>query len=174
MLRPGPDRGSDVGGATASFPVALTIGITYVFGMVTPLAVIALVWDRRDWGASWLLRDRKVRLGRARSVPLTTAVSAALMIMMGVLTSALAVTGQGMATSGWQVGAPALGLPRPGRPGLVAGLGGGSVGARRFGAAPGRRCPATACSVPADRPPHTSAGDDLPAKTDDPAHLETS
>ncbi len=40
MLRPGPDRGSDVGGATASFPVALTIGITYVFGMVTPLAVI--------------------------------------------------------------------------------------------------------------------------------------
>ena len=90
-------------GATASFPVALTIGVTYVFGMVAPLALIALVWDRRDWGTSRLLRDRQVRLGRGRSVPLTTALSAGLMIGMGALTSILAVTGQGRATSGWQV-----------------------------------------------------------------------
>ncbi|MFZ5850517.1 MAG: cytochrome c biogenesis protein CcdA, partial [Actinomycetota bacterium] len=93
-------------GATASFPVALTIGITYVFGMVAPLALVALVWDRRAWGSSRLLRDRTVSVGR-RHLPLATALSAGLMVVMGIVTSALAVTGQGMATSGWQVGAAA-------------------------------------------------------------------
>lgn len=93
-------------GASASFFVALVIGIAYVFGMVAPLALIAVVWDRRDWGASSLLRDRHVTfgLGRVRrTVLLTVAVSGALMVFMGVLTSALALTGRGMATSTWQV-----------------------------------------------------------------------
>ena len=31
-----------------SFPVALLIGVVYVFGMVAPLAVIALVWANTD------------------------------------------------------------------------------------------------------------------------------
>lgn len=140
--------------------------------------MIALVWDRRDWGASWLLRDRKVRLGRARSVPLTTAVSAALMIMMGVLTSALAVTGQGMATSGWQVSSAArlqhwAFLARDALDWLPGWAGAALVlGALALLLAIGVR--QRRAVSPADRPPHTSAGDDLPAKTDDPAHLETS
>lgn len=93
-------------GASASFVVALVIGVAYVFGMVAPLAVIAVVWDRRDWGASSLLRQRQVTLGLGRmrrSLPLTVAVSAALMMLMGVLTASLAFSGAGMATSTWQI-----------------------------------------------------------------------
>lgn len=93
-------------GASASFPVALTIGVAYVFGMVAPLALIAVVWDRRDWGSTSLLRNRQVRLGLGRArhtVHLTVAVSGLLMVFMGVLTAALALSGRGMATSHWQV-----------------------------------------------------------------------
>lgn len=93
-------------GASASFPVALIIGAAYVFGMVAPLALIAVVWDQRDWGSSRLLRDRKINLGlrHARiTVPLTVAVSGFLMVFMGVLTGALALSGRGMATGDWQV-----------------------------------------------------------------------
>lgn len=93
-------------GASASFPAAVVIGVAYVFGMVAPLAVIAVVWDRRDWGSTSLLRNRQITipLTRGRRVlPLTTAVSGLLMILMGVLTAALALSGQGMATSDWQV-----------------------------------------------------------------------
>ena len=97
-------------GASASFPAAVIIGITYVFGMVAPLTVIAVVWDRRDWGATRLLQDRRVTipwLRPRRVLPLTMAVSGALMILMGALTAALAFSGQGMATSEWQVRAAA-------------------------------------------------------------------
>ena len=94
-------------GAAASFPVALTIGVTYVFGMVAPLALVALVWDRRDWGSSRLLGGRTVSLLGGPRMPLATVISAALMVLMGALTSILAVTGQGMATSDWQVEAAA-------------------------------------------------------------------
>ncbi len=93
-------------GASASFFAALAIGIAYVFGMVAPLALLAVVWDRRDWGATGPLRQRQVtlRVWRARrTLPLTLAISGALMVFMGVLTAALAVSGRGMATSGWQV-----------------------------------------------------------------------
>lgn len=92
-----------VAGATASFPIALAIGLAYVFGMVAPLAVIALVWDRRDWGSRSFLRDRRVRVFPGKQVPLSTAVSGLLMVFMGVLTAVLAISGQAMVTSGWQV-----------------------------------------------------------------------
>ena len=93
-------------GASASFPAAVVIGTAYVFGMVAPLAVIAVVWDRRDWGSTSLLRNRRITVPLTRGrriVPMATAVSGVLMILMGVLTAALAVSGQGMATSDWQV-----------------------------------------------------------------------
>jgi len=35
-------------GATASFPAALAVGLTNVAGMVAPLAILAIVWDRKD------------------------------------------------------------------------------------------------------------------------------
>lgn len=95
-----------VSGAAASFPAALAVGITYVFGMVAPLCALALVWDRRDWGAIQLLGGRRVtwRLGGLRrQVPLATALSGVLLVAMGVLTGVLAFRRQSMATDGWQV-----------------------------------------------------------------------
>lgn len=93
-------------GASASFPAALAIGGAYVAGMIAPLAVIALVWDRRRERATRLLTERTVRLGIGRgwrSIPLGTAVSGLLMIGMGLLAGVLAFTDVGMGASGWQV-----------------------------------------------------------------------
>lgn len=95
-----------ISGATASFPAALSIGVAYVFGMVAPLSVIAVLWDRHDWGRAKLLTGRSVTLrlrDRQRIVPLSAAVSGALLTVMGILTIVLAFRRQSMATDGWQV-----------------------------------------------------------------------
>ena len=95
-----------VSAATASFVPALLAGVAYVFGMVAPLAVLALVWDRRDWGNSRLLSARtlSIRLGRfRRRVPLASLLSGVLLVAMGALTIVLAVRGPSMPTNGWQV-----------------------------------------------------------------------
>jgi len=47
-------------GAAASFPAALTIGLAYVAGMVAPLGLAGLWWERH--------RDRATRLLSARTV----------------------------------------------------------------------------------------------------------
>jgi cytochrome c-type biogenesis protein len=94
-----------VSGATSSFGAALAVGVAYVFGMVAPLAVLALVWDRRDWGNSRLLGGRTVtvRLGRLRhNLPLSSLLSGGLLAAMGVLTIGLAIRGPAMG-GGWQV-----------------------------------------------------------------------
>jgi len=93
-------------GATASFFPALMVGISYVFGMVAPLAVLALVWDKRDWGSSKLLSGRRVTLGLGRfrrTLPLASVLSGGLLVAMGILTIVLAVRGPSMPTDGWQV-----------------------------------------------------------------------
>ena len=92
-------------GASASFIAALAIGVGYVFGMVAPLFVIALLWERYDWGNGTLLRGRSVSLGafgRRRAVHVTALISGLLLIGMGVLTVALAFTGTAMSPAGWQ------------------------------------------------------------------------
>jgi cytochrome c biogenesis protein CcdA len=92
-------------GAAASFPVALAIGAAYVAGMVTPLAVTALLWDKRRERATRLLTERTIalRLGRwQRRMALGSAASGFLMIAMGVLAMVLAFTGPGMPSGGWQ------------------------------------------------------------------------
>ena len=93
-------------GATASLGPALAVGVAYVFGMVAPLAVLALMWDLRDWGNSRLLAGRQVTLGwggAQRRMPLATAASGLLLVAMGLLTIVLAVRGPSMPTDGWQV-----------------------------------------------------------------------
>jgi cytochrome c-type biogenesis protein len=93
-------------GVSGSFGAALTIGVAYVFGMVAPLFVLALVWDRFDWGRSRLVRGRMlaIPLGRRRvSVDSTSLLSGGVMVAMGLLTIALALRGPDMTTSGWQV-----------------------------------------------------------------------
>ncbi|MGH3434779.1 MAG: cytochrome c biogenesis CcdA family protein [Thermocrispum sp.] len=92
-------------GASASFPVALAIGGAYVAGMVAPLALFALAWDRRRERATRLLTERTVRLGFGswrRALPLGTTVSGLLMIGMGLLAGVLAFTDAGMGGTGWQ------------------------------------------------------------------------
>ncbi|MGY2746081.1 hypothetical protein [Arthrobacter sp. UYCu723] len=90
-------------GVTASFPAALAVALTYVLGMVAPLAVLALVWDRRDWSRSRWLQGRQVtlRLGRLRrTMAFGTAASAFLLIAMAVLTYVQATLGPGMGSDG--------------------------------------------------------------------------
>ncbi|MDA8318976.1 MAG: cytochrome c biogenesis protein CcdA [Actinomycetota bacterium] len=94
------------GSASPSFGTALTVSLTYVAGMVAPLAAIALVWERRDWGSSRLLQGRRVRVGfgrLTRTMPLGSAASAVVLIGMGIVTLVTAVTGPSMPSSGWRV-----------------------------------------------------------------------
>src|SRR6266700_3735941 len=92
-------------GSAASFGAALAVSFTYVAGMVAPLAVLALVWEGRDWGSSWLLHGRQVRLGFgrfARRTPLGTAASGIVLAGMGIVTLVTAVTGPSMGSTGWR------------------------------------------------------------------------
>src|SRR5712691_7809589 len=92
-------------GSAGSFGAALAVSGTYVAGMVAPLAVLALVWERRDWGSSRLLHGRQVRVGvgrLARTMPLGSAASGVVLIGMGVVTLVTAVTGPSMSSSGWR------------------------------------------------------------------------
>lgn len=93
-------------GAAASFPVALAVGLAYVAGMVAPLAVVALLWDRRQERLTALLTGRQVTLRVGpwrRPLPLGDALAGALMITMGALAGVLAFTGAAMPTEGWQL-----------------------------------------------------------------------
>lgn len=92
-------------GAAASFPAALLIGLAYVAGMVTPLALIATVWDARRERAARALTGKTVVLRwgtRRRALALGTVLSAALMIAMGMLSIVLALSGPGMPGGSWQ------------------------------------------------------------------------
>ncbi len=92
-------------GAASSLPAALAVGAAYVFGMVAPLCILALVWDRKNWSNSRLLSARAIALwpGSKHRIPWISMVSGFLMIVMGLLTIVLAIRGPGMATDGWQV-----------------------------------------------------------------------
>src|SRR5712692_550292 len=50
-------------GVAGSFAKAVGLGSAYVFGMVAPLVVISLLWERFDWRSSRLFRPRKVTWG---------------------------------------------------------------------------------------------------------------
>jgi len=93
-------------GAAGSFPLALVVGVAYVFGMVAPLALLALVWDLRDWGSALAPGRRTVSLGaggRHVRLPLVNALAGGLLLLMGALTIVSAVQGPGMGNTGWQV-----------------------------------------------------------------------
>jgi len=97
-------------GAAGSFPVALAIGLAYVGGMVAPLAVAGVLWDRHRERATRLLSARNVTVrigGWARRMPVGTLVSGLLMIGMGGLAGVLAFTGPAMGSDGWQTRAGA-------------------------------------------------------------------
>jgi cytochrome c-type biogenesis protein len=93
-------------GATASFPAALSVGLMYVLGMVAPLVLIALAWERGERGPARFLSGRRVTLRldrRRRALPLGDLLAGCLLIAMGVLTTLFAVGDRSMAASGWRV-----------------------------------------------------------------------
>lgn len=93
-------------GASGSFAAALVLGVAYVFGMVFPLFLVALLWDRFDVGGSRLLRGRTFRptvLGRRLALHSTTLASGLVLIAMGVFAIAIGLRGNTMPSSGWQV-----------------------------------------------------------------------
>ncbi len=93
-------------GVSGSYPAALTLGVAYVFGMVFPLFLIALLWDKFDWSESRLLRGRRfslVAFGRTLSVHSTALVSGLILVGMGGAVIWIATRGNSMPSSGWQV-----------------------------------------------------------------------
>ena len=93
-------------GASGSFSNALILGVGYIFGMVFPLFVIALLWDRFDWGESRLLKGKRFSIpvfGRRLSLHSTALASGLILIAMGVVVIVIAFQGNAMPSSGWQV-----------------------------------------------------------------------
>ena len=93
-------------GLAASFTRALGLGLAYVFGMVAPLFVISLAWERLDWSQTRLFRQRSFTwrvAGLRRTVTGTGLVSGGLLVVMGAAAVWIAAAGAPMASpSGWQ------------------------------------------------------------------------
>src|SRR5712692_1739192 len=93
-------------GASGSYSNALILGVAYVFGMVFPLFVLALLWDRFDWGESRLLRGKRFSVavfGRRLALHSTAVASGLILIAMGVVVIVIAFQGNAMPSSGWQL-----------------------------------------------------------------------
>src|SRR5712691_1728215 len=90
----------------SSFWLALVLGSAYVFGMVAPLFVIALLWDRYDWRASRLFRPQSFTwtLGPfVRTITLTNLASGMLLLLIGGGMLRVGFTSTSMpALTGWQ------------------------------------------------------------------------
>lgn len=92
-------------GVAQSFGIALGLGSAYVFGMVAPLFVISLLWERRDWRSSRLFRPRSFtwRVGPLRRTTSGTGLaSGVLLTLMGIGTLWIGFRGSSMpASTGW-------------------------------------------------------------------------
>lgn len=90
----------------SSFWLALLLGTAYVFGMVAPLFVIALLWDRYNWRSSRLFRPRLFtwRLGPiVRSITGTDLASGVLLLLIGIGMFWIGLTSSSMPSlSPWQ------------------------------------------------------------------------
>ncbi|MDE3075115.1 MAG: cytochrome c biogenesis protein CcdA [Chloroflexota bacterium] len=93
-------------GVASSFAAALGLGSAYVLGMVAPLFVISLLWERVDWRASRLFKPRsiQIRLGPVRrTLAVSSLASGLLLVIMGAATVAVGLNGEAMPVgSGWQ------------------------------------------------------------------------
>lgn len=94
--------------AASSFGMALGLGAAYVFGMVAPLFVISLLWERYDWRKSRLFRPKRFtwRVGQLqRTLTATDLASGALLLLMGAGMVWVGVAFDAMPTpTGWQAG----------------------------------------------------------------------
>ncbi len=68
----------------SSFWLALGLGTAYVFGMVAPLFVIALLWNRFNWRSSRLFRPRLFtwRLGPIRRTIMATNLASGILLAL--------------------------------------------------------------------------------------------
>lgn len=93
-------------GAVASYSAALAVAATYVAGMVAPLVLLALAWERGGARGARLLTGRHVTLGSGplqRRLALGDLLAGLLLVAMGMLAIAIALTGPAMPSSGWQL-----------------------------------------------------------------------
>lgn len=84
----------------------VTLGLAYTFGMVFPLFVMALLWDRFRLGERGILRAKPVRLRLAGKVLATNTINLAVAVaftVMGGFVIYLANTGQMTGGPGFQV-----------------------------------------------------------------------
>lgn len=93
-------------GVASSFAVSLGLGLAYVFGMVAPLFVIAVAWDRHETRLRGLFRPHTFTWHSGplrRTVSGTNLASGLLMLVMGVVTLWIGLNDDGMrASRGWQ------------------------------------------------------------------------
>jgi cytochrome c-type biogenesis protein len=93
-------------GVASSFGVAVGLGSAYVFGMVAPLFVMSLLWERFDWRSSRLFRPRSIsyRVGPLRRTITATALASGLLLaLMGVAVIWVGLASNAMPSpSGWQ------------------------------------------------------------------------
>ena len=81
----------------------LLIGFTYVLGMVFPLFIVALVWDKYAASGENPLRGRVLNFrifGRGISIHSSKLIAGVLFVAMGVVTVALGLTGTMIPTPG--------------------------------------------------------------------------
>lgn len=87
-----------------SFAAALALGAAYVFGMVAPLFVISLLWERYDWRSSGLFRPRTItwRIGPLqRTLSGSAIATGVLLALMGTATVWVGLAYDSMATGTW-------------------------------------------------------------------------
>jgi len=68
-------------------------GLSYVFGMVTPLVILALLLEKVNWDKLPQLRTKTLRMGR-KTILLSDAVAGIVYILVGITFSVLALTGR--------------------------------------------------------------------------------
>src|SRR6266849_2033187 len=93
-------------GVSGSYSAALALGVAYVFGMVFPLFLIALLWDQFNWGESRLLKGwtfRRHVFGRTLALNSTALASGLILLAMGGVVIWIGLRGNSMPSSGWQV-----------------------------------------------------------------------
>lgn len=97
----------------ASVAGALGLGLAYTFGMVFPLFIAALCWDRTHVGErlAFLRKLPRLRIGQ-RAVPWPDVVAGGMFVAIGAVALGLAVTGQStytpdalVAWNRWAIGA---------------------------------------------------------------------
>jgi cytochrome c biogenesis protein CcdA len=81
---------------------AVGLGLSYIFGMVFPLFVFVILWERLHLGERRLFAwgTKRIALGKV-SLVWTDALAGVIFVIMGGLSSYLGITGQGTYTPGW-------------------------------------------------------------------------